>query len=131
MLFYASCHCKAVQLEMEADSPLKAIRCNCSMCQKSGLLHLITPASKFRLLKGEDNLSCYTFNSHIAKHYFCTTCGIRPFYIPRSNPDGYSVNALCLDPYPENLEVEPFDGQNWEKHAHNLDHLSKDSSAGN
>ncbi len=57
MLFYASCHCKAVQVEMEADPPLKAIQCNCSMCVKSGLLHLITPASKFRLVKGKESLS--------------------------------------------------------------------------
>ncbi len=126
MLFNASCHCKAIQLELDAELPLKAIQCNCSMCEKSGLLHVVTPASKFRVISGEDNLSCYTFNSHIAKHYFCTTCGIRPFYIPRSNPDGFSVNARCIDPYPEQLEIEAFDGKNWEKYAHSLEHLSKD-----
>ncbi len=128
MMFYASCHCKAVKLQLEADLPLKAIMCNCSMCEKSGLLHIVTPASKFHLLEGEASLSVYTFNSHIAKHYFCTTCGIRPFYVPRSNPDGYSVNARCLDPYPADLEIEAFDGQNWEQHAHTLSHLSKDTS---
>ena len=126
MLFQATCHCKTVKLEFEAEEPLTAIRCNCSMCAKSGLLHLITPKSKFRLLEGEDNLSCYTFNSHIAKHYFCTTCGIRPFYIPRSNPDGYSVNARCVEPYPDTLIIKDFDGRNWEKHADTLVHLSQE-----
>lgn len=128
MLFHASCHCQAVKIEMEANEPLTAVQCNCSMCDKSGFLHLLIPASRFRLVQGADNLSCYSFNTHVAKHYFCTTCGLRPFYIPRSNPDGYSVNARCLDPLPADLVIEPFDGRNWEQHAHTLTHLSKESN---
>lgn len=126
MLYRASCHCKAIQLEIEAEEPLTAVRCNCSICDKTGFLHVITPASKFRLLEGHDHLSCYTFNTRVAKHYFCKTCGCRPFYIPRSNPDGYSVNARCLDPIPHSLIVEDFDGRNWEKYAHTLSHLSSE-----
>ena len=92
----------------------------------SGFLHLIVPRSRLRLTSGEDALACYTFNTGVAKHYFCRTCGIKSFYVPRSNPDGIDVNVRCLDPQPVTLTVEPFDGQNWEEHAASLRHLSID-----
>jgi hypothetical protein len=72
-------------------------------------------------------MTTYTFNTKVAQHYFCRTCGIKPFYIPRSNPDGIDVNVRCLDSIPESLTVTPFDGRNWERHAHELAHLSRDS----
>jgi len=84
----------------------------------SGYLHLIVPKSAFTLIQGQDELVTYTFNTGVARHYFCSTCGIKSFYIPRSNPDGYSVNVRCLYPAPETIEVIQFDGQNWEDHAH-------------
>ena len=85
------------------------------MCSKSGYLHLIVPKSRFRLLQGEDSLVTYTFNTRVAQHFFCSVCGIKPFYIPRSHPDGYSVNARCLDAGTvEALEVEPCNGREWE-----------------
>ncbi len=130
MLVYASCHCQAVKIEMETDAPVTAYRCNCSICDKSGFLHLIASAASFKLLKGEDNLACYTFNTGVAKHYFCKTCGMRPFYIPRSNPDGFSVNARCLDPIPDDLIIKPFDGRNWEDNAHALQHLGQEDNPG-
>ncbi len=89
-------------------------------------MHLIVPGSKFRLTSGEDSISTYSYGSGIAKHHFCKTCGIKPFYVPRSNPDGVDVNLNCLEPPPVNIEIEPFDGQNWEQHAHTLTHLSKE-----
>jgi len=92
-----------------------------------GFLHLIVPASKFKLLEGEDNLATYRFDSGEAKHLFCRTCGVKSFYIPRSNPDGFDVNVRCLEPQPEKLAIEPFDGRNWELNAHKLAHLSKES----
>ena len=63
----------------------------------TGFLHLIVPASRFRLLSGADALVEYTFNTGAAKHRFCGHCGIKSFYIPRSHPHGFSVNARCLD----------------------------------
>ncbi len=63
----------------------------------TGYLHLIVPASRFRLLSGAQELSQYTFNTGIARHRFCRHCGIKAFYVPRSHPDGISVNARCLD----------------------------------
>lgn len=125
MLYRGSCHCEAIQFEIEAPERIVCQDCNCSICSKSGFLHLIVPKSRFRLLTGEENLAVYTFNTGVAKHLFCKTCGIKPFYIPRSNPDGYDVNVRCLTPQPKELVVEPFDGRNWEAHAHRLAHLSR------
>ena len=123
MIASGSCHCGAVRFQVEAELPWELERCNCSVCTKSGYLHLIVPSKQFTLLQGKENLETYTFNSKVAQHYFCRTCGIKPFYVPRSNPNGFSVNARCLDvdnPFP----VEPFDGQNWEQNAHTLHGLA-------
>ena len=110
------CHCGRVRFEVEAPGRLQVVECNCSICAKSGYLHLIVPKSRFRLLEGEEALTTYTFNTGVAKHLFCSTCGIKSFYVPRSHPDGYSVNARCLDPETvEGMDVEPFDGREWEK----------------
>lgn len=127
MIYRGSCHCEAVQFEVEAPDTVVCQSCNCSICSKSGFLHLIVPKSKFSLLKGGGFLTTYTFGTGEAKHMFCAICGIKSFYIPRSNPDGYDVNVRCLDPQPDKIIVEDFDGKNWEQHAHKLAHLSKDS----
>jgi hypothetical protein len=92
------CHCGAVGFEVDAPAYLEVDECNCSICTMTAFLHLIVPRSRFRLLRGADDLTTYTFNTGTAKHYFCRYCGIKSFYVPRSNPDGYSVNVRCLDP---------------------------------
>lgn len=120
------CHCGRVRFEVTAPADLEVDQCNCSICSKSGYLHLIVPASRFTLLCGKDELICYTFNTGAARHYFCGHCGIKSFYVPRSNPDGYSVNARCLDSDSvHSMSIKPFDGQNWESNAHSLAHLSQ------
>ena len=120
------CHCGAVAFEVQAPARLTVQECNCSICAMTGFLHLIVPASRFRLLRGADDLTTYTFNTGAAKHLFCRHCGIKSFYVPRSNPDGYSVNLRCLDRSSvEAVDVEPFDGQNWEQSADRLRHLSR------
>lgn len=101
--------------------------CNCSICAKAGFLHLIVPKSRFRLLQGEDQISTYTFNTGVAKHTFCKVCGIKPFYTPRSNPDGVDVNVRCLDGTLPDLRIVLFDGRNWENHAASLAHKSSES----
>lgn len=128
MIFRGSCHCGAVAFEVEAPERPLVQRCNCSICTKAGFLHLIVPKSRFRLLRGEDQLATYTFNTGVARHTFCRVCGMKPFYVPRSNPDGIDVNVNCLDPVPSDLVVEPFDGRNWEASAASLSHLSKEES---
>jgi hypothetical protein len=115
MIHTGGCHCGAVRYEVEAPQDLEVTECNCSICSKSGYLHLIVPAARFRLLSGEDRLETYRFDTGEARHLFCRTCGIKSFYIPRSHPDGISVNARCLDPETiSSIHVQPFDGRNWE-----------------
>ena len=126
MKYTGGCHCGAVRFEVEAGDYVTVQDCNCSICSKSGYLHLIVSRSKFKLLQGEDNLISYTFDTGEAKHLFCKTCGIKSFYIPRSNPDGYDINLRCLDEQPSQVNVELFDGKNWEQHAHKLKHLSRE-----
>ena len=121
------CHCGAVRFEVDGPAHLSALECNCSRCAQLGFLHVIVPGSRFRLVRGEDALTEYTFGTHTAKHRFCRRCGVQSFYVPRSNPDGYSVNARCLDGATvASLTVTPFDGQNWEESAASLAHLSRE-----
>jgi hypothetical protein len=109
------CHCGAVRFEVQAPADITARRCNCSICKKSGYLHLSVAREAFTLLQGEDNLTTYRYNTGIAEHYFCKTCGIKSFYKPRSRPNGISVNVHCLDEGTiESMEVLEFDGANWE-----------------
>ncbi|MFM7274279.1 MAG: GFA family protein [Gammaproteobacteria bacterium] len=120
------CHCGVVRFELEAPAHIEAHECNCSICSKSGYLHLIVPRSRFRLVSGDHALQSYRFGTGVAEHLFCRHCGIKSFYVPRSNPDGISVNVRCLDAGSvEQLRVEPFDGRNWEQGAAALAHLSK------
>jgi hypothetical protein len=122
-----SCHCRAVEYEVMVGRQLLVHECNCSVCTKSGYIHLIVPAKDFRLISGKDQLSEYRFNTGRARHLFCSKCGIKSFYVPRSNPDGFSVNVNCLDlPGEVVITVEEFDGQNWEQNADALEHFSKD-----
>ncbi|SMF47266.1 Uncharacterized conserved protein [Alteromonadaceae bacterium Bs31] len=127
MLYNAKCHCGAVQAEVEAPEHIDCYRCNCSMCSLTAYLHLIVPKSKFKLLHGQDSIESYSFNTGVAKHTFCKRCGIKVFYTPRSNPDGYSVNVRCLHPQPRSIGIENFDGNNWEESAHKLAGLSKEN----
>ena len=120
------CHCGRIRFEVEAPGDLEVNECNCSICRLTGFLHLIVRKDDFRLVSGQDDLSTYQFNTGVAKHFFCSVCGVKSFYIPRSNPDGYSVNARCLDPGTvTSMAVDTFDGRNWEAHAHTLRHLTE------
>lgn len=119
------CHCGRVRFEVDAPASIEATECNCSICSKSGYLHLIVPRGRFRLLQGEDALTTYTFNTGAAKHRFCCHCGVKSFYIPRSHPDGVSVNVRCLEPGTlERVDVTAFDGRNWEQNASELSPIS-------
>jgi hypothetical protein len=110
------CHCGRVRFEVQAPARFEVKDCNCSMCAKAGYLHLMVPKSQFKLLSGADALTTYEFNTKTAKHLFCSVCGIKAFYVPRSHPDGYSVNARCLDEGTvEEMKIVPLDGRNWEK----------------
>ena len=122
------CHCGAVRFEAALPDAVEAQSCNCSICAMTGFVHIIVPQSRFRLTKGEEALTAYEFNTRRARHLFCATCGVKSCYRPRSNPDGWSVNARCLDDAADlNLEVAAVDGQHWEDHGADLAHLSQDA----
>lgn len=119
------CHCGRVRFEVDAPNIIEATQCNCSICTMCGFLHLFVSVDAFRLQKGEDALQTYTFNSGVAQHRFCRYCGIKSFYVPRSHPDGISVNVNCLDPGTiKSVEIEPFDGRNWEQNISKLSPIS-------
>ena len=115
------CHCGHVTFEVQGSADIQADECNCSICRMSGYLHMIVSKNDFKLVSGEEALTTYRFNSEVAEHYFCRYCGIKSYYVPRSHPDGISVNTNCLvrDTI-DSLTVTPFDGQNWEKNVHKL-----------
>jgi hypothetical protein len=107
-----------VRFEIELPSELIVHKCNCSICQKSGYLHLIVPSERFTLLSGKDCLVEYRFHTGVARHLFCGTCGIKSYYVPRSHPDSFSVNLNCVDLTDDvQVTIHPFDGQNWRKNA--------------
>jgi hypothetical protein len=117
-----ACHCGRVRIEVLAPRDLDLLDCNCSMCARTAYLHLIVGADRFRLLAGRDDLAEYRFGTGVARHRFCRHCGVKAFYVPRSHPDGYSVNARCLDPATIiSMTIRPFDGQNWDAARSRLD----------
>ena len=114
--YEGGCHCGAVRFRVRVPAEAhEALECNCSMCTKKANLHLIVTRAQFTLLEGEADLATYTFNTGVAKHTFCRHCGIHPFYVPRSHPDGVNVNIRCLDGDARlRFRVTPFDGARWE-----------------
>jgi hypothetical protein len=110
------CHCGKVRFEVRAPAHLEVTECNCSMCSKAGYLHLMVPKSRFNLLSGEQSLQTYQFNTGTARHLFCSVCGVKSFYVPRSHPDGFSINVRCLDEGTvTGMHISHTDGRNWEK----------------
>ena len=109
------CHCGAVRFEADVPDTVEVMDCNCSICAKTGFLHLIVPHGDFRLLAGRDALASYRFGTGAAEHLFCATCGIKSFYQPRSHPEAWSVNVRGLDDSAGlSVTVVPFDGRDWE-----------------
>jgi hypothetical protein len=110
------CHCGAVRFRVRAAREIDVLDCNCSICARTGYLHLIVPQADFELLSGLADLTEYRFNTGSARHLFCRICGIKSFYVPRSHPQGISVNARCLDPgSAQRMTVRPFNGRDWEQ----------------
>jgi hypothetical protein len=110
------CHCRAVRFEADVPAQVEILDCNCSICSATGFLHLVVPHENFRLVSGEAALTSYRFGTKAANHLFCSICGIKSFYQPRSHPQAWSVNvnalddSTCLD-----MHVRPYDGRNWEQ----------------
>jgi hypothetical protein len=115
MTVLGGCHCGAVRFEADVARHVRLLACNCSMCAKTGFLHMIVPHADFRLVSGGEQLTSYRFGTGVAEHLFCSRCGIRSFYQPRSHPEAWSVDYRCLDEgHGVTAEIEAFDGRNWE-----------------
>jgi hypothetical protein len=113
--YQGRCHCGAVRFRVAVpEDAREVLDCNCSICTKKGILHLIVDDARLEIIAGADQLTTYTFGTHVAKHMFCRTCGIHPFYRPRSHPQSWDVNVRCLDVPLEHWRIERFDGANWE-----------------
>jgi hypothetical protein len=105
-----SCHCQAVQFEIDSDFA-ELTTCDCSICRKKNALMVKVHETSLRILKGESSLTTYQFNTHTAKHYFCGVCGIYPFHRERVTPDYFGVNVFCLDNFdPTGIPVRATDG---------------------
>ncbi|HET8882368.1 MAG TPA: GFA family protein [Solimonas sp.] len=104
----ASCHCGAVQLELNLPNGLVEPRhCNCSMCRRRGAIVASVPLAGLRVVQGDEHLRLYQFNTNTAKHYFCDVCGIYTHHQRRSNPQEFSFNIGCLDTMENPFELEP------------------------
>lgn len=120
MILQGGCHCGAVRFEARLpEPPLPALDCDCSICAMTGFLHVMVPHADFELLIGRGALASYRFGTGAAEHLFCATCGVKSFYQPRSHAECWSLNARCLDQAVE-LEIERFDGKNWDSAAASL-----------
>ena len=121
--YRGGCHCGQVKFEIDGPQNLTALECNCSICHMSGFLHVIVRQEQFRLGTDVGSLSIYQFNTYNAQHIFCPKCGVKSFYIPRSHPDGFSINLRCLsDINIGDITIQEFDGANWEKSIGGLSH---------
>lgn len=114
--YTGGCHCKKVRFRVRAPKHLVAWDCNCSICHMKKNWHFVVPYANFELLSGEDVLTEYKFNTMVAKHVFCSVCGVQAYYRPRSNPDGIAVTLACVpEDQIESYEIRKFDGTNWEQ----------------
>ena len=93
----ATCHCSSIQIVLSLPNGLIDVRrCDCSMCLRRGAIVASVPLSAINIIKGENVIKSYQFNTRIAKHYFCSKCGIYTHHQRRSNPEQYSFNVACL-----------------------------------
>ena len=99
-----TCHCKSIEAEINVDGDLeKIVKCNCSICKRKGAIMSMVKNQDFKITKGEDKLKLYQFHTKVAKHYFCSDCGIYTHHNPRSNPAMTGFNLGCVD------EINTFD----------------------
>ncbi len=102
-----TCHCGFVELELHLPNGLEnPRRCDCSMCRRRGAVVASVSLDNLKIVKGEDKIKLYQFNTMTAKHFFCSECGIYTHHQRRSNPSQYGFNVACLE------GVNPFDIQN-------------------
>jgi len=121
--YTGTCHCREVVFSVNAPRHLVVWVCNCSVCFMKKNAHFIVNEDCFVIEKGRESLTEYRFNTGVAKHLFCSKCGVQSYYRPRSNPNGVAVTLSCLSPQSqiESAEFKFFDGENWENYIDKAD----------
>ena len=113
-IHFGSCHCQAVTFKVRLTDELStARRCTCSICSRRGAVAVSAELKDIEITTGADTLTCYTFGTHTAQHYFCSVCGIYTHHQRRSNPSQYGINLSCLKgqtPFIDSVPV--LDGSN-------------------
>ena len=108
--YAGSCHCNAVQFEIETDLT-SGLQCDCSICKRKNIIMHRVPQAQFRLVKGREALTLYQWNTRAAQHYFCKYCGIYTHHQPRTRPEMIAVNVGCIDEVnTRQLPIEFFEG---------------------
>ena len=93
-----TCHCNGVEIEVNIPEPLeKALRCNCTLCKRKGAIMTMVKPNDFKIIKGQELLKLYQYHTKVAKHFFCSNCGIYTHHNPRSNPAMYGINLACIE----------------------------------
>ncbi|MFT3803969.1 MAG: GFA family protein [Burkholderiaceae bacterium] len=111
MKYTGSCHCRTVHFDFEAELE-ELVMCDCSLCRKRNALMATVASEQFKITSGQDALRLYRWNTGVAQHHFCGTCGIYVYHQRRSNPALLSVNAMCIDDFdPRALPIRHVDGK--------------------
>lgn len=111
----AACHCGAVELNLTMPNGLEKLRrCNCSICSRKGAVVASVKIENLEVIKGSEVLTAYTFNTHTAKHYFCSVCGIYTHHRRRSDPTEFGINLSCVQgiSIEDYLHIGYMDGKN-------------------
>ncbi len=108
------CHCGLVEAEIGVVETSKLLRCNCSICKRKGAIMSLVKNEEFKIVKGKNKLKLYQFHSKVAKHFFCSNCGIYTHHNPRSFPNMTGFNLGCVDEIDtfQITDIEVIDGQN-------------------
>ena len=111
------CHCGAIEIQVNLQEEIdKLMRCNCSMCKRKGTMVTTINKEDLKIVKGEDKIKVYQFNTKVAKHHFCAECGDQTHNLRRSDPNTYGINVGCIDEIKPNelFKLKTFinDGQN-------------------
>ena len=129
-----TCHCGDVRGSFRySDATIKVWDCNCSDCSMRGNAHFVIPGNSFHIEGSRGDYQAkttlYLWGTKTAQRRFCKRCGILPWYVPRSNPDGVAITYACAtfakDDTPQ-IEKCHYDGINWEK-SHAESGISKES----
>ncbi len=108
-----SCHCGKIKLQLDAD-PKEAITCNCSHCHRKGYVLAFVPRNALSVEARAEDVGTYTFNRHVIRHHFCTTCGCAPFG-EAEGKDGptAAINLRCFDLDLDGLNTQQVDGKSF------------------